>query len=70
VISFGAIISLFVFVLPLIFAISDQFPGMQLPWITVMLKDFSEFLATNVLYVLGAIAFLIFGGMAFGSTKQ
>jgi type II secretory pathway component PulF len=43
-IAFFAIIALFMFVLPGIFQIVEQFDSMKLPWITLALKNFSEFL--------------------------
>lgn len=44
IISFAAVISLFLFVLPNIFAIADQFNATHLPWTTTVLRDFSLFL--------------------------
>ena len=46
-ISFGAIIALFVFVLPAIFEIANELDAAEIPWITMQLKDFSDFLVNN-----------------------
>jgi len=44
VISVAAVLSLFLLVLPNIFAIADQFNATQLPWTTTVLRDTSLFL--------------------------
>ncbi len=46
-----ATIALFVFVLPWIFSITDQFPWMKLPWVTVFLQNFSNFLIEYWKYI-------------------
>jgi type II secretory pathway component PulF len=46
-ISFGAIIALFVFVLPAIFEIATQLDASKIPRLTLQLKAFSDFLVNN-----------------------
>lgn len=60
VVAFWAIIALFVYVLPAIFDIANQFDAQELPRVTQQLKWFSDFLATNGLNISGVIAFLGF----------
>lgn len=59
-VAFWAVVALFVYVLPAIFEIANQFDAQELPWVTRQLKSFSEFLATNGLNIAGIIAFLCF----------
>lgn len=62
-IAFFAIIALFMFVLPGIFQIVEQFDSMKLPWITLALKNFSEFLRdqwVNISIWLGFVFGLVF----------
>jgi general secretion pathway protein F len=44
IISFVAIITLFLFVLPNIFSIADSFQNVQMPLMTQILRNFSLFL--------------------------
>lgn len=68
-ISFGAIIALFVFVLPAIFDIASQFNAQKLPWVTLQLKSLSEFLAVHGLGIAGVIAFIVFAWFVIFSTE-
>jgi len=45
------VIALFVYVLPAIFEIANQFDAQELPWVTQQLKSFSDFLAGNGLNI-------------------
>lgn len=60
VVAFGAIVALFLYVLPAIFEIANQFDAKELPRITQQLKYFSDFLANNGLHIGWVIAFLSF----------
>lgn len=63
VISVGAVLSLFLLVLPNIFAIADQFQMHQLPFITQMLKNISDFLFLywkQLLIYLSVLGFVLF----------
>lgn len=55
VIAFGAVLSLFLLVLPSIFQIADGFPNIVLPWTTRVLRDFSVFLQTQRKYILATL---------------
>ncbi len=69
VLWFFAIIALFVFVLPWIFDIADQFPGMKLPWITVFLQHTADFMALNRMWiVLGMVVLVLFLSIVFATT--
>ncbi len=69
-ISLGAIIALFIFVLPAIFDIASQFNGTELPWITIQLKAFSDFLTMHRIGLIGTIVFLSFAWFVFFSTQS
>ena len=69
-VAFWAIIALFVYVLPAIFEIANQFDAQELPWVTRQLKSFSDFLATNGLNLAGIIAFLCFTIFVILSTES
>lgn len=60
IIAISAVISLFAFVLPGIFEISDQFENIQLPWVTLTLRNISYFLVSNWAVLLWATIGLIF----------
>ena len=47
VVAFVAVISLFVFVLPNVFSLADSFSNVPLPFITLLLKNFSGFLSLH-----------------------
>lgn len=55
VIAFGAVLSLFLLVLPSIFQIADGFPNIVLPWTTRVLRNFSVFLQTQRKYILATL---------------
>ena len=69
-VSIGAVIALFMFILPAIFEIADQFDAQQLPWVTRVLKEFSEFLATNGLSIWWVLLFTWFALFIFLSTEK
>lgn len=69
IVAIGAVIALFMFILPSIFEMAEQFNADELPTVTKVLKSFSDFLATNGLQVWIAILFAIFAGFVFTSTE-
>ena len=70
VISFAAVISLFLFVLPNIFAIADQFNATHLPWTTTVLRDFSLFLQWEWKLLTGILSGIIVCAWIYFSTEQ
>lgn len=69
-ISLGAIIALFIFVLPAIFEIASQFNGTELPRITLQLKALSDFLTQHWILLLWGLVFLSFAWFVFFSTQS
>lgn len=59
-VSLGSILALFMFILPAIFEIADQFNSHELPWVTRILKDFSDYLATHGMNIGTVIILLVF----------
>jgi type IV pilus assembly protein PilC len=51
-VSVAAIFALFVFILPGLFGLVEQFDGTQIPWMTRMLMGFSTFLKNNIIWIL------------------
>jgi len=68
-ISIGAVLALFIFILPAIFEIALQFDAKELPWVTQQLKSFSDFLANNWFSILWVGAFLFFTFFVIFSTE-
>ncbi len=68
-VSIGAIFALFIFILPAIFEIADQFESSDLPFVTRILKDSSEYLAAHSLSLWGIVIFVFFAIFVFLSTK-
>lgn len=68
--SIWAIIALFVFVLPAIFEIASQLDASKIPWLTLQLKAFSDFLINHYLGLLWWIALVGFGLFVFWSTER
>lgn len=59
-VSIWAIIALFMFILPAVFEIADQFNAEELPWVTRVLKQFSDYLAANGMGIGWALLFVGF----------
>lgn len=68
-ISVGAIIALFVFILPAIFEIASQLDSDKIPWITLQLKAFSDFLINHWKFLIGMGGFLWFALFTLLSTE-
>ncbi len=69
-VSIGAVIALFMFILPAIFEIADQFDAQELPWVTRILKQFSDYLAVNGLSLGWVLLFIGFALFVFLSTEK
>ncbi len=69
-ISLGAIIALFVFVLPAIFEIASQLDASKIPRLTLQLKAFSDFLVQHRVALWGFVSFTSFALFVFGSTQS
>lgn len=65
-----AIVSLFAFVLPGIFTITEQFENISLPRTTRLLQSISDFIVHQRHILLGFFLWLFFIGAIFFSTKQ
>jgi type IV pilus assembly protein PilC len=70
VIAVGAVIALFMFVLPGIFSIVEQFDNLELPLVTRILKQMSDFLILYWYPMLVSIGFVLGGTVVFFSTQQ
>lgn len=68
-VSLWAVVALFMFILPSIFEIADQFDAQELPWVTRVLKQFSEYLATNGMSIGWVLLFVGFSLFVFVSTE-
>lgn len=68
-VSIGAIIALFIFILPAIFEIANQFDAEELPRTTRVLKDLSEFMAANGVSIGLVFLFIAFALFVFFSTE-
>lgn len=69
VIAIAAVIALFVFVLPSIFSIADNMPGMELPLITRILQDITVWMGNYYQYALLILLIGWFGTYIFFSTE-
>lgn len=69
-VSLGAIIALFVFVLPAIFDIATQLDSSKIPRLTLKLKAFSDFLIAHGMWLLWLIWFGLFALFIFASTQS
>ncbi len=69
VISVVAVFALFLLVLPNIFSIAEGFQNIELPWITIMLRDISVFFQTQWKSIFGTLAWLGLIGWVFFSTE-
>ena len=69
-VSLWAVLALFMFILPAIFEIADQFDAQELPWVTRILKQFSEYLAANGLSIWWVLLFVGFAIFVFVSTEK
>lgn len=70
VISVAAVLSLFLLVLPNIFAIADQFNATQLPWTTTVLRDISLFLQDQRQVLLWVVWAAVVVWLIYFSTEQ
>lgn len=70
VIALVAIIVLFVWILPGIFSIASEFPGVELPLVTRLMMWFSEFLTHNFWSVLIGMWLVLFLGSIIFSTDS
>lgn len=68
-VSLGAIVALFVYVLPAIFEIASEMDASKIPRLTLQLKAFSDFLINHSFLLGWGIAFLAFAGFVFSSTQ-
>jgi len=65
-----SVVALFVFVLPGIFSIADSFKGMELPVMTVFLRNFSNFLSAHWIVISWILGISILGFSLFFSTEK
>lgn len=70
IVSLGAVIALFMFILPSIFDIADQFNAQELPWITRVLKWFSDYLVAHWASLWWIVLLIGFALFVFFSTSQ
>ena len=69
-ISIWAVAALFIFILPSIFEIANQFDAQELPRVTRVLKNLSEYMAANGLGIGGILLFISFALFVYLSTQE
>lgn len=70
IIAIVAVITLFVFVLPSIFTIAEGFENIQLPLLTVILKNISEFFISQWKVIVGVVGGIALISSIFFSTES